>query len=244
MLARRECVRELLAAQVRVPAGQRRAHRLDDAGSPRRRQRTGSARRRRGRDDRRRALRPDRSAARRRSEPADREGSRRAGGRRVRADPRAGHAAHAADRDLRSLVARRQDLPVARVARGDECARARRRCAVGRRARDRRRRGGLLHDQRPEVAVRARCDRGALRARPGLAAPAARRVPERRDVRHRRGHVGAEGGCAALRHDVHAGVVARRPRSGAHRPAGGPLRACAGADGATVARSWSSAATT
>ena len=56
--------------------------------------------------------------------------------------------------------------------------------------------------------------------------------PGASSLRHRGGDLGAEGGRASLRPDVHACDVARRARGGAPRPARRSLRARARADGA------------
>ena len=104
-----------------------------------------------------------------------------------------------------------QVMPVQRAEAGDGSARARRRRAVGRRDAGRGRRARLLHGVRPEVAVRARAARRAVR-------PRARRSADRVSVLLRaavdraRRVVRPDRGCGALRLRVDRDAHARRTR--------------------------------
>ena len=141
-----------------------------------------------------------------------------------------GDAADEADRALGCLVVRREGVPVAGAAGVDRASDPRRRCSVRRCDRRRRGRGGLLHGERAEVALRAGFDGCALRARPRAAAAEARRLPGAGRVRHRRGDVGAEAGSGALRHRFPSTVVVGRARGSALRAAGWTLRSRRRAD--------------
>ena len=147
-------------------------------------------------------------------------------GRVLRPASRARHAAHPADRAVGGLVARRQGLPLARASRGDGGAGAGRRRPVRRRDRGRRGRGGLLHDQRPEVAVRPGCVRrrctSASRRRCSTGSSS---YPSAASYDIAAGTWEPKPGAARLRSGLCPGVVARRARGGADRPAGRALRA-------------------
>ena len=156
----------------------------------------------------------------------------RSGSRRLRADPRAGDAAHAADRH-----SPRSRGSTARSSRGASCARRRTsRCSST--VRSRSARSTSMRPLRTSTRSAARsgsagpdCDRRALRARARRLASAAGRLPERRDVRHRRGDVGAEGRAhaASTRRSRPPTSLAGLEAALAGLP-GRPLRACARAD--------------
>ncbi len=129
---------------------------------------------------------------------------------------RGSDAAHAADRDVGSVVARRQGIPLARAARRDPGAGARRRCAVA----SARSRSTQPAPTSTPSAARSGCAAPTPPAalyvrRSRVALTEARRIPERRDVRHRRRDLGAEGRRASVRHHLHS----RRTRLPGSRPA-------------------------
>ena len=112
---------------------------------------------------------------------------------------------------------------------------ARRRRAVRRRARRRCDRSADFYTVSAQKWLCGPDATGALYVRdPDVAAAAARRLPERRDVRHRRGHVGAEVGRAPLRHDVRS---ARRRSPGSKRRSPSSRT-----DGSSARGSWPSGA--
>ena len=160
----------------------------------------------------------------------NRTGARRAGGGCLRARAPGGDAADQADRDLGRVLVRREGVPVAGAAASDRSAGPRRRCSVRRCDRRRRCGGGLLHRQRPEVAVRAGFDGSALRARPRAAAAATRRLPGAGRLRHRRGDVGAKAGGGALRYRLPPAVVLGRARGSTLRAACRTIRSRRRAD--------------
>ena len=220
MIERMERVRALLAQQLTRADRECRADRVDDAGRARRRHRARARPVRRGRDDRRRAFRALRPAVRVGRVAPHCTRARRAGEGCLRARAPRGDAAYEADRALGCLVVRREGVPVAGAAGGDRGSDSRRRRSVRRCDRRRRDRGGLLHGERAEVALRAGFDGCALRARPRAAAAEARRLPGAGLVRHRCGDVGAEAGSGPLRHRFPSAVVARpgsRRRSPGYR---------------------------